>query len=96
MKKMLLFIVLLTFCFGFDQCVISGPDQIQVGERQVYKETENNLSCNDCYEWSYLDQKVLLESNSSSNEITLKGSLPGEAILSLEIKGKEGINARNW
>ncbi len=88
MKKNLLFISLFLFSFFYSQCIISGSDQIEVGERQIYKATETEILCSNCYQWTYLDQKVLLENDDNQNEITLKGSVPGESILSLEINGK--------
>lgn len=90
MKKNLLFISIFLFNLFYSQCTISGSDIIEVGSRQTYQATDISLSCTDCYNWTYLDQKVLLENDTNSKVITLKGAVPGEAILSLEIKEKGG------
>lgn len=90
MKKKLLFINLLLFNFFYSQCTISGADQIQVGERQAYQATDIGFSCTDCHEWSHLDQKVFLENDTKGSEIILKGALPGEATLKLEVLAKGG------
>lgn len=90
MKKILLVIAFLNFSFAFSQCTITGADQLQVGERQVYKATGNEDSCTDCYQWIYQDQKFLLENDTHQSEITLKGAVPGEAVLALEIDTKNG------
>ncbi|QOW11755.1 hypothetical protein Q73A0000_15995 [Kaistella flava (ex Peng et al. 2021)] len=92
MKKLLLFLAILNFSFVFSQCTITGADQVQVGERQTYSVSDSNVQCTDCYAWTYLDQKVILEDDTHSNTLTLKGSLPGKALLSLEIKTNEGIS----
>ena len=90
MKKFLFAITLLNFSFGFAQCTITGADQLQVGERQIYTATSSDPECADCYRWSYMDQKILLESDTQKNDLTIKGAVPGEALLSLEIKTKNG------
>lgn len=90
MKKSLLLINVLLINLFYSQCTISGADQIQVGERQVYHANEIEPACTDCYHWTYLDQKVLLENDTNSKEITLKGAVPGEAVLSLQIKANGG------
>lgn len=90
MKKTLLIISVFLFNFFYSQCTISGADVIEVGSRQTYQATDIDFSCTDCFEWTYLDQKVLLENDTNSKEITLKGAVPGEAILSLEVAAKGG------
>lgn len=90
MKKFLFFLAVLNFSFASSQCTIDGADQLQVGERQVYKATTAAAPCENCYEWIYLDQKVLLENGTHQSEITLKGAVPGEAVLNLELKTKNG------
>ena len=90
MKAILFLIALLNSCFAFSQCLIAGSDQIQVGERKIYEADETESDCNDCYQWTYHDQKVLLETDTHRKQITLKGAVPGEAVLFLEISTKEG------
>lgn len=91
MKKILFILALLNFGLAFSQCTITGADQLQVGERQVYTATNSDATeCLDCYQWTYLDQKILLESDTKKNDLTVKGAVPGSALLSLEIKTKDG------
>lgn len=90
MKKNLLFISLFLFNFFYSQCTISGADVIEVGSRQAYQATDIGFSCTDCHQWSHLDQKVFLENETYGSEIILKGALPGEATLKLEVLAKEG------
>ncbi len=90
MKNFYLLFALLSFVFNAAQCTITGPDQVQVGERQTYSISDNNVQCTDCYQWTYLDQKVILEGDTRSDTLTLKGSVPGNAIVFLEIKTGEG------
>ena len=63
MKKILFLTVLLNSIFAFSQCTITGADQLQVGERQVYTATNSEADCESCYQWTYLDQKIILESD---------------------------------
>lgn len=91
MKKNLFIIALLNFGLIFSQCTITGPDQLQVGERQTYTATNDDAAeCLDCFQWAYLDQKILLESNTQQNDLAVKGAVPGAALLTLEIKTKNG------
>lgn len=90
MKKFLFIITLFAYHFASSQCTISGSDIIEVGSRQTYQATDVDFSCTDCFQWTYLDQKVLLENDTNGKEITLKGAVPGEAILSLEVAAKDG------
>lgn len=85
MKKFLFFCVVLSFTQGFAQCLITGPDQIQVGEKQKYTSENAGVNCTGCFEWTYPDQKIFLENDTKSNEITIKGAVPGTAVLSLKI-----------
>lgn len=91
MQKIYVFFCSVFFVFNFAQCTIDGSDQIQVGEKQNYFAAKNQ-DCKDCYQWIHLDQKVILESDTNKNEITLKGTVPGEAILFLEIASEKGIS----
>lgn len=86
MKKILFLTAILNSLFAFPQCTIMGADQLQVGERQVYTSSNNNAECDSCYKWTYLDQNIILEGDLQKSQLTLKGSLPGDALLSLEIK----------
>lgn len=86
MKKIILLGFLFLFTGLFSQCNIIGPDQIQVGERQQYFAEHASADCTDCYHWFYMDQKVILEGDTRANPLTLKGAVPGKAILSLEVK----------
>lgn len=88
MKKYYLLFALITFVLNSAQCTITGADQVQVGERQTYA-VSDNVQCTDCYQWTYLDQKVILEGDTRGNTMTLKGSVPGKADLLLEIKTPE-------
>lgn len=67
------------------QCTISGPDQIQIGERQVYKAESTTVNCENCFEWTHLDQKIILETATDRNPLTVKGTVIGDAVLSLKI-----------
>lgn len=91
MKKYFLILGLLNFVFGTAQCTIAGAETIQVGEKQTYSVENAVADCNDCYEWSYMDQNVILESDTQKNPLMLKGALPGEALLELAVKSPEGI-----
>ena len=91
MKKILLLTALLNSILAFSQCIITGADQLQVGERQVYKAAKTSVDSLDFYQWSHLDQKVLLENSTQQNELSLKGAVPGNARLTLEIKTKDDV-----
>ena len=67
MKKYFLIFGLLSFMFSSAQCTIIGADQVQVGERQTYSVENGMADCSDCYEWSYLDQKIILDKIFSPN-----------------------------
>ena len=90
MKKFLFLVAILNFSMAISQCTITGADQVQVGERQVYTVSNSLAECENCYNWNYIDQNIILESDLQKNELTLKGALPGDALLSLEIKTKTG------
>lgn len=90
MKRILLIVAFCNFTYFFSQCTISGADQIQVGEKQIYAAASSENCSGDCYQWSYLDQKILLETDERHREITIKGSVPGQAILNLEINAPSG------
>ncbi|MDP2453461.1 MULTISPECIES: hypothetical protein [unclassified Kaistella] len=92
MKKILLIGFLFIFAGLFAQCNITGADQIQVGERQQYSAENAIADCVDCYDWSYMDQKIILEGNTHINPLTIKGAVQGNAILSLEIKTVTGTS----
>jgi hypothetical protein len=85
MKIILFLTALLNSVFAFSQCTITGANQLQVGERQVYTATNSEADCESCYQWTYLDQKILLESDTKKKDLTVKATVPGNAILSLEI-----------
>ena len=91
MKKYFLIFGLLNFIFSSAQCTIIGADQLQVGEKQIYSVENAAVDCTDCYQWSYLDQKIILESDPNKIPLTLKGSVPGDATLSLAVKSAEGF-----
>lgn len=92
MKKLLLLFTILNFSFAFSQCTINGADQVQVGERQDYTaEVSADFSAN-AYEWIYLDQKVIPQSDLNQNVLTVRGSVPGKSVLSLELKSSSGIS----
>ncbi|KEY20279.1 hypothetical protein HY04_03495 [Kaistella antarctica] len=63
-----------------------GPDQIQVGERQNYTAEISADPTANHYEWIYLDQKMIPQSDLNQNILTVKGSVPGKSVLSLKIK----------
>lgn len=92
MKKILLIGFLFIFAGLFAQCNITGADQIQVGVRQQYSAENAIADCVDCYDWSYMDQKIILEGNTHINPLTIKGAVQGNAILSLEIKTVTGTS----
>ena len=90
MKNFYLLFALLSFVFNAAQCTITGPDQVQVGERQTYSvEVSKDLPANS-YEWIYMDQKMIPQSELNQNSLTVKGSVPGKSVLSLEIKTPAG------
>lgn len=92
MKKILLIGFLFIFTGLFAQCTITGADQIQVGEKQQYSADNASADCVDCYDWSYMDQKIILEGNTYLNPLTIKGAVQGNATLSLEIKTPTGTS----
>jgi hypothetical protein len=87
MKKFLVLLILLNFSNVFSQCTISGADEVQVGERQVFTAEMSGDSSNNSYEWIYLDEKAIPEGDLSQNSLTVKGSVPGSSVLYLEING---------
>lgn len=92
MKENLIFVFLFIFTGLFAQCNIAGADQIQVGERQQYSAENASADCVECYDWSYIDQKIILEGNTHLNPLTVKGAVEGNAILSVEIKTGTGTS----
>ena len=88
MKKFLLSLAILNFSILFSQCTIIGADIIEVGEKQIYKVSNQGDVCADCYQWIYLDQKIIFEGDTNKNEVKLKGSVPGDAVFSVEINSK--------
>ena len=88
MKNFLLFSAILNFTILFSQCTITGPETIEVGEKQVYKVTGQVEVCADCYEWIYLDEKIIFEGDTNKNEVKIKGSVPGDAVFSAAINSK--------
>ncbi|WP_027377114.1 hypothetical protein [Kaistella palustris] len=86
MKKLFILFAVLGFYFGFSQCKISGPAQIQVGETLRYSAENAVLNCAGCFEWTYPDQKIFLVGDTKSNMINIKGAVPGNAVLSLTVK----------
>ena len=92
MKKLLFLLAVLNFSFAISQCTITGADQVQVGERQTYSvEVSKDLPATS-YEWIYMDQKMIPQSQLNLNSLTVKGSVPGKSVLSLEIKTVGGIS----
>lgn len=92
MKKLLLLLAVLNFSFAISQCTITGADQVQVGERQTYSvEVSKDLPANS-YEWIYMDQKMIPQSELNLNALTVRGSVPGKSVLSLEIKTAAGTS----
>ncbi|WP_373707832.1 hypothetical protein [Kaistella sp.] len=90
MKKLLLLLAVLNFSFGISQCTIIGADQVQVGERQTYSgEVSKDFAASN-YEWIYLDQKMIPQSELHQNSLTVRGSVPGKSVLLLEIKTAAG------
>lgn len=84
MKKTLFYLMLL-FPLAFSaQCSITGADTVQVGERQQYTAEDAN-ACANCYQWTYPDQKIFLEGETTAATLTVKGAVPGTAVLSLKI-----------
>ena len=86
MKNLILLMTLFSFTSLFSQCIIIGADQLQVGEKQEYSVENAIADCENCYKWMYADQKIIFESDSRINPLTVKGAVTGAAILSLEIK----------
>ena len=92
MKKLLLLLAVLNFSFAISQCTITGADEVQVGERQTYSvEVSKDLPANS-YEWIYMDQKMIPQSELNQNSLTVRGSVPGKSVLSLEIKTAGGTS----
>lgn len=90
MKNLLCFLALFIFGFISAQCVITGADQLQVGEKQVYTVALDSGSCEDCYRWSHEGQNIIFESGTRISEVTLKGAVPGKAIVNLNLKLPRG------
>ena len=80
--------ILALFIFGIfsAQCVIRGADQLQVGEKEIYTGGNDGGSCADCFQWSHEDQNVIFESGTRISEVTLKGAVPGKALIKLNLK----------
>lgn len=92
MKKLSLLLAVLNFSFAISQCTITGAAQVQVGERQTYSvEVSKDLPANS-YEWIYMDQKMIPQSELNLNALTVRGSVPGKSVLSLEIKTAAGTS----
>lgn len=92
MKKLLFLLAVLNFSFAISQCTITGADQVQVGEKQTYSvEVLKDLPANS-YEWIYMDQKMIPQSDLNQNVLTVKGSVPGKSVLSSEIKTAAGTS----
>jgi len=95
MKKNLLFLAILNFSFAFSQCTISGADEVQVGERQIYTAEIMADELENSYEWIYLDQKVIPEGDLLQKSLIVKGSVPGTSVLSLQItKNKDRVKCQ--
>lgn len=92
MKKLLFLLAVLNFSFAISQCAITGADQVQVGERQNFTAEISADSKANSYEWIYLNQKMIPQSELNQNVLTVKGSVPGKSVLSLEIKTAAGIS----
>ena len=92
MKKLLFLFAVLNFSFAISQCTIIGADQIQVGERQDFTAEISADSTANGYEWIYMDQKMIPQSELNQNSLTVRGSVPGKSVLSLEIKTAAGIS----
>lgn len=92
MKKLILLLAMLNFSLAFSQCTITGADQVQVGERQNYTAEASADASPNAYEWIYLDQKMIPQSDLNQNILTVKGSVPGKSVLSLEIKTAAGTS----
>ena len=92
MKKLLFLLAVLNFSFAISQCTITGADQVQVGERQNFTAEISSDSTANGYEWIYLDQKMIPQSELNQNVLTVKGSVPGKSVLSLEIKTAAGTS----
>lgn len=90
MKKTALLLAILSFSLAFSQCTIKGADVVEVGAKQIYALEKDSTSCVDCYQWTYPDQNIILETNPNQKEITIKGSLPGTALLNLLYKDPSG------
>lgn len=86
MKKLILATTFLQSIFAFSQCTITGADTVQVGERQTYTAANADAACENCYTWIYMKENIILENESTTKDLTVKGARPGTANLSLEIK----------
>lgn len=84
MRPLLFFLLIFNSLLFNSQCVITGPDTIQVGEKQEYSATSSK-ACDRCHQWSHLDQKIILESDVRENPLIIKGAVEGVATLSLSI-----------
>ena len=91
MQKLTCLIMFLLFLNAPAQCRITGADVIQVGERQVYQLEGEEGACAECVQWTYLDQRILLESDPGFRKLSVKGSLPGISVLYAEIKTDHGL-----
>lgn len=89
MKKIFILAVLAIFSQAAAQCVITGADEVAVGATAEYSANVDS-ACATCYSWHYPDQNIYLEGNLHSNRVTVKGALPGKAILTFKIaEGKK-------
>ena len=91
MKKTYTLFALILFIFGAAQCTIQGPAQLQIGDKQIYSIAEKPANCTDCFQWAHGDQKIILEGNTQRDSLIIKGAVPGNAILSLNVKSAEGV-----
>ncbi len=93
MKNFLLLAALFLFSKGFAQCEISGPDVVRVGEKAEYT-AKVFEPCTGCYTWFYPDQNIYLEGDLKSEKVTVKGAVPGEAVLTFRIQKTKKVQMK--
>lgn len=91
MKNLTFLFAMLSFSLFSAQCVIKGPDQVQVGEKQLYTVDSNQEPCTNCLQWKHDDQNLIFETETNIPQVTIKGSVPGTAVLSVEGKSATGL-----
>ena len=93
--------VLLTFtlflCIGYiqAQCVISGPDSLEVGSTGVYTIPSSLGQCSECYDWDIVSGNVSIVGTDQNNSVTIQVNGTGSFQLSVTYFDETGCHTCN-